>query len=112
MNNTAPKNLLDCIPKRNIENFSIDEKGIVTLEIENTGVFNRIAQKLFKKPKITFIHLDEFGSFIWPLIDGETDISKLGEKVKEHFGEECEPLYPRLTKFIQILENYKFINLK
>ena len=28
--------------------WSVDEKGIVTLDIENTGVFNRIAQKILK----------------------------------------------------------------
>jgi hypothetical protein len=49
------------------------------------------------------------GSFIWPLLDGETDIIALGEKVKEHFGEKAEPLYERLAKYIQILESYNFI---
>lgn len=112
MNNASKKNLLDCIPQRKIENFSVDEKGAVTLEIENKGVFNRIAQKLFKKPKISFIHLDEFGSFIWPLIDGQINIMVLGEKVKEHFGEECEPLYPRLGKYFEILKSYNFITFK
>lgn len=112
MSKVSQQNLLEFIPQRKIENFSVDEKGAVTLEIENKGVFNRIAQKLFKKPKISFVHLDEMGSFIWPLIDGETNIMVLGEKVKEHFGEKCEPLYPRLGKFFQILESYNFIHLK
>lgn len=36
--------------------WSVDEKGIVTLDIENTGVFNRIAQKILKNQKShTFI---------------------------------------------------------
>ena len=30
-----------------------------------------MAQKLLKKPKISYIHLDERGSFIWLKIDGE-----------------------------------------
>ncbi|MCR5543048.1 MAG: PqqD family protein, partial [Eubacterium sp.] len=38
------------------------------------------------------------GSFIWPLIDGKTSIYNIGEAVKEHFGEEEEPLYPRLVQ--------------
>ena len=37
------------IPLKKIERFTVDEKGIVTLEIENKGFFNRLAQKLFKK---------------------------------------------------------------
>ena len=89
--------------------WKTEENGLVTLEIENKGVFNRIAQNLFKKPKITYIHLDEMGSFIWQHIDGESDIIKIGESVKDHFGEKAEPLYERLAKYIQTLEAYKFI---
>ncbi len=112
MNNTSKKNLLEFVPQRTIERFSVDEKGIVTLEVENKGVFNRIAQKLFKKPKISYIHLEEIGSFVWPLIDGKTNITDLGIKVKEHFGEKAEPLYPRLAKYFEILKNYHFIEFK
>ena len=54
--------------------FEVDEKGIVTLLIENKGFFNRLFQKILKKPKVTHIHLDEMGSFIWPLLDGEDKI--------------------------------------
>lgn len=92
--------------------YETDESGKVTLLIENKGVFNRIAQKLFKKPKISYIHLDEMGSFIWPLIDGEKDITEIGKAVKEHFGEKAEPLYERLAKYFQILESYGFISFK
>lgn len=107
--NVISQNYLERKPIRVIENWSTDENGIVTLEKENTGIFNKIAQVLLKKPKISFIHLDEMGSFIWPLLDGKTDIIELGEKVKEHFGEKAEPLYERLAKYIQILESYNFI---
>ena len=105
-----PKNYLEKIPKRNsVINWNTDDDGVVTLEIENKGVFNRIAQKLFRKPKISYIHLEEIGSFVWPLIDGEKDILELGKELKEHFGEKAEPLYERLSQYFQILENYKFI---
>lgn len=90
--------------------WSKDEEGLVTLEIENTGFFNRIAQKFFKKPKISYVHLDETGSFVWPIVDGEKDLIKIGECVKEHFGEKAEPLYERLAKYFQILESYHFIS--
>ena len=82
------------------------------MEIENKGIFNKIAQKVFKKPKISYIHLDEFGSFIWLLIDGQMCITDIGVLVEEHFGEKAYPLYERLAKFFQILESYGFIILK
>ena len=86
-----------------------NENGEVVLEIENKGIANKLAQKLLKKPKISYIHLDEMGSFIWPLLDGEENLISLGEKVKEHFGDKAEPLYERLAKYIKTLESYKFI---
>lgn len=91
--------------------WSTDDEGMVTLEIENRGIINKILQKLLKKPQISYIHLDEMGSFVWPLLDGERDITSLGEDVEEKFGETAHPLYERLAKYIQILESYGFITL-
>ena len=104
------ENFLDKIPvKSEGLNWSIDEKEIVTLEQENKGITNRIFQILFKKPKISYIHLDELGSFVWSLIEGVKTISEYGEPVKEKFGESAEPLYERLARYFQILETYGFI---
>ena len=47
--NIISKNYLELFPVRNESiKWTKDEKGIVTLEIENTGIFNKMAQKLFK----------------------------------------------------------------
>ena len=98
------QNFLEKIPVKSEKiGWSADENGIVTLEIENKGIYNRLFQLILKKPKITYIHLDENGSFVWPLIDGEMNIVEIGQKVKEHFGEKANPLYERLAKFFQIL---------
>ena len=93
-------------------NWSKDENGNVTLEMENKGVANRIMQKLIKKPKISYIHLDEMGSFVWPLMDGERDILEIGKFVEEHFGEKANPLYERLSQYFKTLEKYNFIEYK
>ncbi|MEE0945866.1 MAG: PqqD family protein [Acutalibacteraceae bacterium] len=106
------KNYLEKIPVKNPLIRWNAEEDRVTLQIENTGWANRIAQKLLGRPKFSFIHLDELGSFVWPLIDGQSDIIKIGEAVKEHFGEKCEPLYERLAQFFRILESYKFISFE
>lgn len=106
----AQENYLERTPLRSDAiDWKTDENGNVTLAIENKGVFNRIAQKLFKKPKISYIHLDEMGSFVWPLIDGEKDLTAIGVLVEEHFGEKAHPLYERLAKYFQILDSYHFI---
>ncbi len=106
-------NYLDLIPERAAElTWSEDEEGMIILEVENTGVFNRIAQKLFKRPKYTKVHMEKYGSFLWPLIDGERTVMELADMQRAQFGEEVEPLYPRVAKYIQIMESYDFISLK
>ena len=111
--NVISQNYLEKIPVRPEHiNWTTDEDGIVTLNIENTGVFNRIAQKLFKKPKVSYVHLDEVGSFVWPLLDGEKNIIELGKDVQARFGEKANPLYERLAKYFQILDSYQFIEWK
>ena len=92
--------------------WSADDKGMVTFGIENKGVFNKIAQTFFKKPKISYIHLDEIGSFVWPLIDGQKTIADIGGCVKEHFGEKAEPIYERLAQHFQILSSDGFVHWK
>ena len=104
------RNYLNRIPIRNHTiNYKSDEEGIVTLEVENKGFMNTLLQKLIKKPRTSFIHLDKTGSFVWPLIDGEKTIGDIATLVDEHFGEDSHPLYERLIKYFQILESYGFI---
>ncbi|MBQ9975757.1 MAG: PqqD family protein [Clostridia bacterium] len=92
--------------------WSSDEDGSVTLEIENKGLMKRATQLLLKKPKISYIHLEKYGSFIFPLIDGQRNIIEIGKLVEEHFGEEAQPLYERLAQYFKTLEANKFIILK
>ena len=112
-NKKEKPNYLDRIPVRDPEiTWTTDEKGIITLEIHNKGLMKRITQKLLKKPKITYIHLDENGSFVWPLIDGEKTVLDIAKLVDAHFGEKAKPLYERLVRFFQILESYHFVKVE
>lgn len=119
------KNYLDFVPVQTVKS-EYDDNGItsgddssadkgyreVMLCVENKGFFNRMAQKFLKKPKVTKVHLDRMGSFIWPLIDGEKSIYDIASYVKEEFKDEAEPLYERLTKYMKMLEGYGFISYK
>lgn len=103
-------NYLDLIPVRSEElGWYTDRKNCIVLKVENTGAFNRIAQKVFNKPQFTKVHLDQQGTFIWPLIDGERTVADIALLVKAQFGEAAEPLYPRIIKYFQIVESYHFI---
>ncbi len=108
------KNYLEQIPMcaEHITWDSDAESGAVTLYIENKGFMKKLTQVLLGKPKVSHIHLDEMGSFIWPVMDGKKNIIEIGVYVKAHFGEKAEPLYERLAKYFQILDSYGFIAWK
>lgn len=82
---------------------------MVVILIENKGIYNRIAQKLLKKPRVSRITLEKFGSFIWQQIDGMHSVYEISGLVSEKFGEEAEPLMERLVKYLRILQNNRFI---
>ena len=104
------KNYLDRIPVHSDKiGWQKEDGEKISLLIENKGVFNRLFQKFFKKPKVSYIHLDEMGSFIWLLIDGEKNVYEISEAVKERFGDDCEPLYERLIKYLEMLSGCGFI---
>lgn len=107
------ENYLDKIPSHKQDlKWSVDDNNMVTLEMENKGVTNKVAQFLLRKPKISYIHLEEFGSFIWPLIDGVKTIEQIGVLVEEHFGDKAKPVYERLSQYFYMLETYEFVTLK
>lgn len=104
------KNFLDYIPVCNPDyTWEADKKGIVTVHVLNKGFYNLLAQKIFKKPRVSHIKLDEYGSFIWQQMDGKRNVFELSKIVEAHFGEKAEPVLNRLVAFIRILYQNKFI---
>ena len=111
--NNKNENYLERVPQHpQWLSWSKDDEGKVTFDIENKGVFNRIAQIMLKKPKVSHIHLDEVGSFIWTVTDGEKNISELALVARDEFGEKINPLYERIAQYFKILDSYGFIEWK
>lgn len=105
-----PKNYLEQVPVHPAGlAWSADEHGKITLQVENKGWAHWIAQRLFGRPKISYVHLDAMGNFLWPKIDGQRNLIELGELVEAEFGEQAYPLYERLARYFQILDSYGFI---
>ncbi len=103
-------NYLDYVPKLVPENkLECDEKGQITILMENKGFFNAIAKKFFRMPETTTVHLDELGNFVIGQIDGVHTVNDIAEAVKAKFGESAEPLYNRLVTYMETLRNNNFI---
>ncbi len=104
------ENYLDYVPAVSPRHtWDVEEDGSVTIHMEHRGFYATVAQKLFRRPRVSHIHLDAMGSFVFPLIDGVRTVGDIAVLVGEHFGPEAEPLYERLAKYMQILRNNGFI---
>ena len=103
------ENFLDYVPVINPKNTWDETDGKVVIHMVHRGFYAKIAQKFFHTPRVSHIDLDEYGSYLWTRIDGEKTVGTLALELKEKFGENAEPLYDRLVKYIQILRNNQFI---
>ena len=104
-------NFLDYVYRINDElTWTLSESGEVIVDMENKGFTNRIAQKLFKKPKVSHITLEGIGSFIFTCIDGKRTVYDIGQLVQDKYKDEANPLYERLSVYIKQLDNLGFIS--
>ena len=102
------ENYIDNIPKIN-KKWETLEDGIVEVTIENKGFYNTLAQKLFKKPRYSFIKLDEYVSCVWKQIDGKKTIYEIGKILEKEHKKAGVQLYERLAKYFKILETNKYV---
>ena len=80
--------------------YDIDENGIVTLLERQDHIIQRIFRKLkVKIPMYKRITFDEYSSEVFNQIDGNKTVKEIGEKLKEKYGDNVEPLYERLLVF-------------
>ena len=104
------ENFLNYIPVISDKNsWDADADGRVTIHMVHRGFYAWIAQKIFHRPRVSHIDLDAMGSFIFQQIDGQRTVGQLALLVRDRFGQEAEPLYDRLVKYMQILRNNGFI---
>ncbi len=109
-------NYVDYIPSHNTkykwDKKEKDSNELVTIYIERKNLSDKFAQRFFKKPKVTNVDLDKFGSFVWLKVDGKKTIYEIGKEIKKEYGESVEPLYERLATFIEILRKNQFVKLE
>ena len=106
------KNYLDFIPVKNPDiEYETDENGIVTVFIEWKGFYHRIAQKIFRRPRVSDIKMDKYGSFVWHAIDDEKDVHQLSKEMESEFPK-LEKSLSRLIKFLEIMKDNNLIYWK
>lgn len=106
----SKNNLLDLVPYLNNKyTWTVNNNQNVEVVIKNSGVYNKIAQKLLNKPVFSYIELDGIGSYIWLSIDGKKTVYEIANMLKDEFKDGVDPLYERLALYLRILSSHNFI---
>lgn len=92
--------------------FHEDENGLIVLDRENKGFYNGIAQRFFKRPRVSHISMDGYGTALWKLLDGERDVFSVVGEMKKAFPQEEDKMLERCVRFLGILESNRFITRK
>jgi len=102
-------NLLQLTPKRNLE-FEIRDEELVTIlvpKFQNSFLKKWVTPQL--KKQFFRIKLDAYGSFVWNLCDGSMTVSQMSELMNDKFGNDVDPDYGRIQRFVQMFLKDKFL---
>ena len=111
-----PENILDLIPHRTCRWYRPHRTGLYVIRKRRfplgSSLYQRIFMKLLNRDDFVKIHLDEYGSSIFGFIDGKKNVRDIGEKVREKFGKDVEPVYPRMAAFLTNMDSNGIIRLE
>lgn len=102
-------NFLLYVPKKKHTTWE-ERKGKVFLIFHHDKLIERFMRWLVKKPTVTDIELDDMASFVWKLIDGQKTMGQIMDKMREKYGDKCEPLEERLGMYISYLNRRGWIS--
>jgi hypothetical protein len=104
-------NYLEVTPIRKCD-FNTNEMGGVTLIVPKFK--NEKFNKWFLNHRKRFfrISLDEVGSVVWQQIDGHCKVYEICNKSTEILGEKVQPVDQRITKFLTMLYDARYITFK
>lgn len=106
--NKKEDNFLMYVPRKKHLTFE-ESKGIVKLIFHHDKIIEKVVRWLVKKPCISDVELDKYGSSVWLLIDGSNTVYDIGQELLMEFGEKIEPVYERLVMFLRYLNRKGWI---
>ena len=106
-------NYFEAVPVRKEDRpWRLKKDGMVEIDMENKGFYHFIAQKLFKKPRVSHIALDEYGSVVWQNIDGKNSVMDIIHVMENSFPKEKDRMLDRVVTYMATLQSNGFITLK
>jgi hypothetical protein len=81
--------------------YEVSTDNIVIMLVKQDHKIQRFFRKLkFGIPEYKKTSLDEYGSYVFLLIDGIKTVKDIGENLEAKYGEKVHPLYERLLLFL------------
>ncbi len=106
------RNFLDYVPVRRPDLEWTETDGLVTLSVVHKGLFDRMAQRFLKKPKVSRIDLEKVGSAVWLNMDGRRTVGQLADMLSTAFGEAVDPVYERTAQYVRMLHHGGYIRYR
>jgi len=99
----AGENLLEMVPRRVADWEEVEDRVVVERPRPSKQGLPGVGERLSYFLSMRKIRLDERGSFLWHLIDGERSVAEVVEAMRSEFGEEVEPAEERVGQLIRLL---------
>lgn len=111
MNKEKELEFLNYKPIVSHNNYYFDDDNIVIV-INRKDKWSLFINWLMKSERKKFIHLDDLGSTLWILSNGDNTVEDIIQKMCKKFPDKYESMKSRVSKFISHLYKEKLITLK
>ena len=105
----AGENLLEMTPLRVADWQEIDDRVVVERPRPGARGWRGLGERVSYLLSMRKIRLDERGSFLWHLVDGERSVAEVAEAMRLEFGEEVEPAEERVGHLIRLLRRERLL---
>ncbi len=103
------QNFLEMVPKIS-EKLTLTKKDdLITISFKRTSFLDKFFNFLFKKSATVYIELDDIGTKVFELIDGNRNIGEICQLLEQDLGEKVSPVVQRTTQFMASLRRNGFI---
>lgn len=106
------QNYLDQIPVRSSLCPWKEEAGKAVLAVEHKGILYAFTQRVFHKPRVSYITLDVYGTAVWKQIDGEKTVGEISDGLEQQFPEAQGDMLSRVVVFFSILQANGFVHVR
>jgi len=102
---------LDTVPAREVESEHRDDGNVVLLRPRKLGgVFGKLLGPRLPS-RTERIRLDDVGSQVWDLIDGERTVAQIAREVEDRLGEVLAERDHRVSLFVSTMHRNGMISL-